>query len=186
MCVEQLDETLRIVKALWTQETATVRGKHFQVTEARCEPKPDPLPPIMVGAFKPKMLRLTARHGDWWNVSSTGPQGYRRMAAELERACIDICRDPASVRRTWVGGCACAPTQAEAEDLAGDRFRADNDDDFGFVGTPQQVVEQMRAFVEMGVDTFMLDCAGFPRLTTLELLVTGVLPTLNDGRATAF
>jgi alkanesulfonate monooxygenase SsuD/methylene tetrahydromethanopterin reductase-like flavin-dependent oxidoreductase (luciferase family) len=34
----------------------------------------------------------------------------------------------------------------------GDRFNADNDDDFGFVGTPQQVVEQMRPFVELGVD----------------------------------
>jgi alkanesulfonate monooxygenase SsuD/methylene tetrahydromethanopterin reductase-like flavin-dependent oxidoreductase (luciferase family) len=81
------------------------------------------------------------------------------------------------VRRTWVGGCACAPTQAEAEDLAGNRFSADNDDeDFGFVGTPQQVVEQMRAFVELGVDTFMLDYAGFPLLTTLELLVERVVP----------
>jgi len=184
--VEQLDEMLQIVKALWTQETATVHGKHFRVTEARCQPKPDPLPPIMIGAFKPKMLRLTARHADWWNVSSTGPNAYRRMAAELERACAELGRDPATLRRTWCGGCACAPTQAEAERLAGDRFSADSDEDFGFVGTPQQMVEQMRAFVEMGVDTFMLDCAGFPRLTTLELLVTGVLPTLNDGRATAF
>ncbi len=177
MRVEQLDETLQIVKALWTQETATVHGKHFQVMEAHCEPRPDPLPPIMVGAFKPRMLRLTARQADWWNVSSTGPGAYRRMAAEFERACTEVGRDPASVRRTWVGGCACAPTQAEAEDLAGNRFSADNDDeDFGFVGTPQQVVEQMRAFVELGVDTFMLDYAGFPLLTTLELLVERVVP----------
>jgi alkanesulfonate monooxygenase SsuD/methylene tetrahydromethanopterin reductase-like flavin-dependent oxidoreductase (luciferase family) len=177
--VEQLDETLQIVKALWMQETATVLGKHFQVVEAHCEPRPDPLPPVMVGAFKPKMLRLTARHADWWNVSSTGPAAYRQMAAEFERACMEVGRDPASVRRTWVGGCACAPTQAEAKALAGDRFSADDDNDFGFVGTPQQVVEQMRAFVEMGVDYFMLDCAGFPLLTTLELLVNEVLPMWN-------
>lgn len=174
--VEQLDETLQIVKALWTEEATTFHGQHFQVTQAHCEPKPDPLPPIMVGAFKPKMLRLTARHADWWNVSSTGPKSYRQMADEFERACMEVGRDPASVRRTWVGGFACAPTQAEAKALAGDRFSADNDDDFGFVGTPQQVVEQMRAFVEMGVDYFMLDCAGFPELTVLELLVERVAP----------
>lgn len=178
--VEQLDETLQIVKALWMQETATLHGKHFQVADARCEPRPDPLPPIMVGAFKPKMLRLTARHADWWNVSSTGPGAYRRMAAEFERACVEVGRDPASLRRTWVGGCACASTQAEAEALAGDRFSADNDDkDFGFVGTPQQVIEQMQRFVELGVDYFMLDCAGFPELTALDLLVNEVLPMWN-------
>ena len=95
--VEQLAETLQIVKALWTEEKATVHGKHFQVNEAHCEPKPDPIPPIMVGAFRPKMLRLTAQYADWWNVSSTGVGAYRRMAAELDRACADLGRDPATV-----------------------------------------------------------------------------------------
>jgi alkanesulfonate monooxygenase SsuD/methylene tetrahydromethanopterin reductase-like flavin-dependent oxidoreductase (luciferase family) len=50
---------------------------------------------------------------------------------------------------------------------------------FGFVGTPQQVVEQMRPFIALGVDYFVLDCSGFPTLTTLELLVNEVLPALN-------
>jgi alkanesulfonate monooxygenase SsuD/methylene tetrahydromethanopterin reductase-like flavin-dependent oxidoreductase (luciferase family) len=52
-------------------------------------------------------------------------------------------------------------------------------DDFDFAGTPAQVVEQMRAFINLGIDYFMLDCGGFPNLTTLELLVNEVLPVLN-------
>jgi len=64
--------------------------------------------------------------------------------------------------------------------LAAVRFSADNEDDFGFVGTPPQIVEQMRAFIALGVDYFMVDCSGFPDLTTLELLVHEVLPALND------
>ena len=79
------------------------------------------------------------------------------------------------------GGCACAPTQAEAEGFAGDRYSADNAfDDFGFVGTPQQLVAQMRPFIDLGVDYFILDCGGFPKLTTLELLINQVLPALNE------
>jgi hypothetical protein len=31
----------------------------------------------------------------------------------------------------------------------------------------------------LGVDYFMLDCGGFPRLTTVELLIDEVLPALN-------
>ena len=45
--------------------------------------------------------------------------------------------------------------------------------------TPAQLVEQMQPFVELGVDYFMLDCGGFPRLTTVELLIEEVLPALN-------
>ena len=49
------------------------------------------------------------------------------------------------------------------------------------MGTPQQIVEQMRSFVELGVDYFMVDCTGFPNLTTLELLIHEVLPALNNS-----
>ena len=100
------------------------------------------------------------------------------MATELERACAQASRDSATVRRTWAGGGVCSPTQQEALALAGDRFSPDDDEDFGFVGTPQQLVEQMVPFIDLGVDYFMLDCGGFPRLTTLELLVAEVLPAL--------
>ena len=47
------------------------------------------MPPIMVGAFKPKMLRVAARHADWWNVSSTGIAAYRVLGEEFARAFID-------------------------------------------------------------------------------------------------
>ena len=42
--VEQLDEALQIIKALWAQERTSFQGKHYQVSEAWCEPKPEVLP----------------------------------------------------------------------------------------------------------------------------------------------
>jgi alkanesulfonate monooxygenase SsuD/methylene tetrahydromethanopterin reductase-like flavin-dependent oxidoreductase (luciferase family) len=178
--VEQLEEALRIIKALWTEPKVTFVGKHYRVEEAACEPKPDPLPQIMVGAFKPKTLRITAKYADEWNVSSTSIQRYRQLVGDFERACADVGRDPATVRRSTGGGCICMPTQAEAERLAGelygDYIREDN---FDFVGTPQIIIEQMQPFIEAGVTSFLLDCGGFPNLTTLELLIHEVLPALN-------
>jgi alkanesulfonate monooxygenase SsuD/methylene tetrahydromethanopterin reductase-like flavin-dependent oxidoreductase (luciferase family) len=181
--VEQLDEALHIIKAMWTQEKATFEGKHYRVKEAWCEPKPDPLPTIMVGAFRPKMLRLAARHADWWNVSSTGIEEYREFLREFERACAEVGRDPRTVRRTWGGGCICAPTEQGVRELAAGRLELG--EEFGyqagedFVGTPNELIEQMQPFVELGVDYFMLDCGGFPRLTTVEMLVNEVLPALR-------
>ena len=178
--VEQLEETLQIIKAMWTETKASFKGKHYQVNDAYCEPKPDPIPPIMVGAFRPKMLNLTAKYADEWNVSSAGLIKYCRLVEEFDRACAEVNRDPATVQRSWCGGCSCAPTQIEADSFAGDRYSANNpEDDFGFVGTPGQVVEQIRPFIELGVTTFMVDCGGFPKLTTLEMLINEVLPALN-------
>ncbi|HKP52852.1 MAG TPA: LLM class flavin-dependent oxidoreductase [Chloroflexia bacterium] len=181
--VEELDDALQIIKLMWTQESATFEGKHYHIKEARCEPKPDPLPAIMVGAFRPKMLRLTARHADWWNVSSTRIEDYRDQLQEFERACDEVGRDPATVRRTWSGGCVCAPTEREVAELAAMRLGAGGEMLYqageDMVGTPQQLIEQIQPFIELGVDYFMLDCGGFPKLTTVEMLVNEVLPALN-------
>src|SRR5215208_4592975 len=49
--VAQLEETLQIIKALWTEAPATFAGQHYQIHNAHCEPKPDPIPPVMIGAF---------------------------------------------------------------------------------------------------------------------------------------
>lgn len=173
--VEELDEALTIIKALWTQEQATFAGKHYRVKNAYCEPKPDPIPPIMVGAFKPKMFRLAAQHADWWNVSSIGIDEYRHMVFEFERACVEVGRDPKTVRRTWAGGCVCAPTEAELAEIIEPRYDPGED----FVGTPAQIIAQMQPFIDLGVDYFMLDCGGFPKLTTVETLIRDVLPAVN-------
>lgn len=178
--VDQLEETLQIVRAMWSEERATFEGRYYHIKEAVCEPKPVSFPIVMVGAFRPRMMRLTAKYADWWNVSSTGINAYRHMVHEFERACLELGRDPMQIRRTWAGGCVCAPTQEAASVIAGSRYDSDPDDDFDFVGTPGQIIQQMRAFIDLGVDYFMLDCGGFPDLTTLELLVSQALPALNS------
>jgi alkanesulfonate monooxygenase SsuD/methylene tetrahydromethanopterin reductase-like flavin-dependent oxidoreductase (luciferase family) len=182
--VAELDEALHVIKAMWTQQRATFEGRYYSIKGAWCEPKLDRMPTIMVGGFRPQMLRLVAKHADWWNVSSTGIVDYHRYVEEFQRACDEVGRDPATVRRTWGGGCVCAPTEAEVADLAAERlqllgegcaYQVGED----FVGTPAQIIEQMQPFIELGVDYFMLDCGGFPRLTTVEMLMNEVLPALN-------
>jgi alkanesulfonate monooxygenase SsuD/methylene tetrahydromethanopterin reductase-like flavin-dependent oxidoreductase (luciferase family) len=173
--VEQLDETLQIIKALWYEKVATVQGKHYSITDAYCEPKPDPIPPILIGGTKPRMLRLIARHADWWSVPWINIDAYLPMAQSFEQVCKDVGRDPATVRRTWYGGSFCASTEAMVQAMSqGKKLSAGF-----FVGTPTQVVEQMRPFIDLGIDYFMLNWGGFPDFTTLEALAYEVLPALN-------
>ena len=89
-----------------------------------------------------------------------------------QRACHEVGRDPGTVRRTWSGGCVCAPTEREVATLAGFRDPADTD----FIGTPARIIDRMKSFIDLGVDYFMLDCGGFPDLTTVETLIAEVMP----------
>jgi alkanesulfonate monooxygenase SsuD/methylene tetrahydromethanopterin reductase-like flavin-dependent oxidoreductase (luciferase family) len=178
--VDQLEEALRIITTLWTEGQATFEGKHHRVVQAVCEPRPAPVPPITLGAVRPRMLRLAATYAAEWDVSSTNVERYEALARAFERACAAVGRDPATVGRSWSGGCACAPTQREAEALAGDSFSANGSvEDFGFVGTPEQIIEQMRPFVALGMRRFKLDCVDFPQTRGLEMLINEVLPALN-------
>jgi alkanesulfonate monooxygenase SsuD/methylene tetrahydromethanopterin reductase-like flavin-dependent oxidoreductase (luciferase family) len=94
---------------------------------------------------------------------------------ECEWACAEIKRDPATLCRTWFGGCVCGPTETAVKKLNVNQISSKN----AFVGTPAQIIEQMRPFTDLGVDYFMLSSGGFPDLTTLEMLVSEVLPALN-------
>jgi alkanesulfonate monooxygenase SsuD/methylene tetrahydromethanopterin reductase-like flavin-dependent oxidoreductase (luciferase family) len=174
--VAELEETIQIIKALWTQQQTTFRGKHYHVVDAFCAPKPDPLPPIMIGGTGPRMLRLIARHADWWNVSREGIESYRQLVAECERACDEVGRDPATLRRTWFGACLCAENETELQRLNTDHLTPER----ALVGTPQQVIEQIHSFIELGVDHFEL-ALPFEHPMSIhchELLANAVLPNV--------
>jgi len=179
--VEQIQDTLEIIKRLWTAPgKVTYHGKHYRVTDAYCEPKPDPLPPIVIGARGNRMLGLTAQYADWWNISDANFADFIDRLGVLNQRCETIGRDPGSVRKTWFGRLVVAESEAAAAALGTSgmmKFTRDN----AFVGTPTQAVEQMLPFVERGVDYFMLDILGLPNPETIALVVGEVIPKLRGA-----
>jgi F420-dependent oxidoreductase-like protein len=101
--VEMLDEALTVIRRLWTEESVNFAGRFFALEDARGEPKPvqRPHPPIVIGAAKPKMLRVTARHADEWNVVGWGdPHEWAETSARLDQACGEVGRNPREIRRS--------------------------------------------------------------------------------------
>jgi alkanesulfonate monooxygenase SsuD/methylene tetrahydromethanopterin reductase-like flavin-dependent oxidoreductase (luciferase family) len=182
--VSELEEQLQIINALWRENEVTFEGKYHQVSGAICLPRPEPLPPVLIGGHKPRMMRLVARYADWWNgygnIGAVGLEKTREHLKALDAACESVGRDPRTLRRTASITCFCAPTEQKVQALLTtypSRFGP------SFVGTPGQVVEQLQPLVEAGFDYFMIRAGGVPTdLTTLEMLSHEVLPALNKGR----
>jgi alkanesulfonate monooxygenase SsuD/methylene tetrahydromethanopterin reductase-like flavin-dependent oxidoreductase (luciferase family) len=168
--IEQLEDTLNIFKKLWTEPgQVTYVGKHYKVVDAWCEPKPDPMIPILVGGAGEKTMRLAARYADMWNLSDANITRYKERMAILQRHCDELGRDISTLRRTWFGRVAIGRTQAEAEKYASSR-RIKYTTENAFVGTPEQIAEQMAEFIEVGCDYFMIDPIGLPDLDIIGLV----------------
>jgi len=69
--VGRLVEGIEIIKRLWTEDTVSFDGEHFQLDEVSINPKPvqDPRPPILMGASNESSIRRAARIADgWWGA----------------------------------------------------------------------------------------------------------------------
>jgi len=174
--VAQLEDALEIITRMWTQPgPVTYAGRHYSVINAWCEPHPDPVPPILVGGGGNKTLRLAARFANWWNMHDANWPTYSAMLEALDAHCAEIGRDPATLRRTWFGRLVLGATEQAALELGGGKWTPNN----AFVGTPEQVIAQMRPFVEAGVDYFMVDVVGLPRPHIVSMLLGDVLPAVR-------
>ena len=87
--VDRFAEALEIRDLLQSEERTTYEGKYYQILDAPFEPKPlqRPRMPLLIGGSGPRMLRLTARHADIWNVVGTPDAGRCSESAARRRLC---------------------------------------------------------------------------------------------------
>jgi alkanesulfonate monooxygenase SsuD/methylene tetrahydromethanopterin reductase-like flavin-dependent oxidoreductase (luciferase family) len=101
--IARLDETLSVLRRLWSGETVTYAGRHVTLDGARVRPAPGRVR-IEIAAKGPRMLALVAEHADVWEVNL--PPVARRVeqaAAKLAKHCAERGRDPAGIERSmWI------------------------------------------------------------------------------------
>ncbi len=110
--VEALEEAIQIIRAIWDTSTrggVRVEGTYYTVRGAKRGPAPAHDIGIWLGAYKPRMLRLTGRIADGWLPSlgylSGGPADLAAMNRQIDEGAAQAGRDPAAIRRMLnIGG----------------------------------------------------------------------------------
>jgi alkanesulfonate monooxygenase SsuD/methylene tetrahydromethanopterin reductase-like flavin-dependent oxidoreductase (luciferase family) len=102
--VEALEEAIQIVKGFLAGERSLrLDGAHYRVAGAKPGPPPAHPVGIWIGAYRPRMLRLTGRLGDGWLPSVGGSylpaENVADRHAIIDEAARDAGRDPSEIAR---------------------------------------------------------------------------------------
>jgi alkanesulfonate monooxygenase SsuD/methylene tetrahydromethanopterin reductase-like flavin-dependent oxidoreductase (luciferase family) len=172
--ITQLEESVQIIRAMWTEAPATFAGTHFAVSDAYCEPRPNPLPMLMIGgAGERRTLRVVARYADWWNADYYTPSEYGRKLGILRDYCTEIGRDPDTIVPTYYAAVRLA---RDPNALVGNLPFSHRSDLFALSGTPDEVTGQLETFAALGVRHVQLSFLDFPDPSGFEAFVADVLP----------
>ncbi len=103
--IARLEETLAILRHMWTDEVFDFDGRYYRLSGTRNAPKPvQPAgPPLLIGGWGNRMLRLVAEHADIWNIPGPPHNGVEYLAERsrvLDAHCAAIGRDPKEIVRS--------------------------------------------------------------------------------------
>lgn len=183
-----LEETVVVVKRLWSEETVTFDGRHLHFDGAFCDPKPiQRLPEVWVGGGGERVtLRVAAEHADKTNWQ-VGLDQFVHKSQVLRQHCERVGRDFDEIVRTHGPDCRLFDTERDLaawlESPAGGELKGRGDHATyvrdNLVGTVEQVTEKVQAFVDAGCREFVLWFRDSPSSESLERFATDVVPKIR-------
>jgi alkanesulfonate monooxygenase SsuD/methylene tetrahydromethanopterin reductase-like flavin-dependent oxidoreductase (luciferase family) len=172
------DESLQVLRSLWTRETTTFDGKYFQLKDVRMRPKPyrEGGGVLQVGGRSDAALQRTARYADGWtgiwvSVRRFVEAGERiaEFAGTAGRGDVTFTRgmqvwmgvdDDKSAARQKVGGSMHAFYRVPFESF----------EKWTPYGTPGEIAEFLAPYVEAGCEHFNFVIADAPEATLEKAL----------------
>lgn len=153
--VDRFEEALQIIQPLLKTGKVDFKGSYYAAEN--CEITPwgprSPGPPLMTGAFGPRMLGLTAQYADAWNTAYLGkPDSLKEPLSKLKEACASHGRDLDTLEITGTVALV-YPEQVDGP--------------IGFehylTGTPEELVEAFHGYQKMGISHLMFHCVPYTR-----------------------
>ncbi|MCU1456789.1 MAG: Phthiodiolone/phenolphthiodiolone dimycocerosates ketoreductase [Actinomycetia bacterium] len=187
--LDMLDESCRVLRALWSEPVANFDGAHYKLVDAYCEPKPvqTPLPILIGGRGEKRTLRIVATHADRWNGSGS-IEMLQHSVVKLHEHCAVVGRDPSTIELTVRNDFSLTKDRetadGELEQLAG--FWKTTVDDARartWIGPVDDVVESLLAFRAAGFHEAILALGAPYDGATVELLervAADIMPKLGE------
>lgn len=155
---ERLEETLQIVKQMWSGEVAPFEGRYYRLAETLNVPQPltRPNPPILIGGIgERKTLRLVAQYADACNLFEfVGMDSLAHKIEVLKRHCDDLGRPYDEIERTSLGVADLRPAGKSAADL----------------------IRHCRALADLGFQHAIFSLVGVDEIAPIETFGKEIIP----------
>ena len=202
----RLAEAIELIRLLWREERVDFEGQWYRTRKATIYDRPEEPVPVYVAASGPLAARLAGRVGDGFICTSgKDPALYEELLANVAEGAEQAGRDPAGIRRMieiklsydrdrerafenthfWAA-LALAPEQKEGiEDPIEMERAADGNLDrapsrFICSDDPEEVVEKIGVYADLGFDELLLHAPGHDQRRFLEQFREDVLPLLRE------
>lgn len=178
-----LEESVQIMKGMWSEARFSFEGTHYRVSDVICEPKPPTPPQVLVGGGGERVLMgIAARHADIWNNMAVFQAELGKKIEALRRRCDELGRDFASIEISQ----QCVVVIGEDEDVAraalakaakvygghmGGQIEA-----HGIWGSPDGVIERIERHRALGVSSFIIEFFGRDTREPARLFAEKVMP----------
>jgi coenzyme F420-dependent glucose-6-phosphate dehydrogenase len=203
---ERMREAVELIRRLWTEERVDFEGDYYRTSKATVYDRPDEPIPIYMAASGPLAAKLAGRVGDGFICTSgKQPELYRELLDKVAEGAEQAERDPAGVTRmieikvsydreldkaveacNWWAALALTPEQKEGieDPLEMERVADANLDRapsrFIVSDDPDEVVERIAAYVDLGFEELVLHAPGDDQRRFLRQFSEDVLPGLRE------
>jgi coenzyme F420-dependent glucose-6-phosphate dehydrogenase len=201
----RMAESIELMRRLWSEERVDFEGEYYRTEKATIYERPEQQIPIYVAASGPLAAKLVGRVADGFICTSgKDPQLYRDLLVKVAEGAESVGRDPAAIHKMieikvsydtdaeraerachWWGALALTAEEKQSTEdplelerladahpeRASSRFIVSTD--------PDEVVERIAPYVELGFTELVFHGPGEDQERFLELFTADVLPRLR-------
>jgi coenzyme F420-dependent glucose-6-phosphate dehydrogenase len=205
----RLAEAVKLIEQLWREERVDFDGEFYEARQATIYDKPDEPVPIFIAASGPLAAKLAGRAGDGFiSTSGKDPDLYRELMTNLAEGAEKAERNPDDIRKMieikvsydrdadaafescklWSALGLSHEQKAGIDDpIEMERVADENADQahkrFIVSCEPDEVIEKIVPYVELGFEDLVLHAPGDDQKRFLDQFSADVLPALRDEAA---
>ena len=183
----RLNESIQLIRRLWTERTFTFAGKYFQFEELGVEPKPiqKPIPIWVAAGDNENALRRVARLGDGWFTVAHTAEEFTERRRKIDQHASDYRREgktiPSALFATFHLSSDGATAEEEGWSLAERYFRQPRSKLShlsAFFGTPEQCARKLRPYIDAGLTSIVARLIAPDAQAQMRLFIEELRPRL--------
>lgn len=196
--VDRMVEWIKILRLLWTEESASFEGRHYRFQNLTVEPRPAarPHPPIWIASnavgdvkLVERTHRRVARHADGWQTSLSDPADLVWRLGDIRAKLVEQGRDPEGFEMHLYHNINISEDRDRAYEESkrfldvyyGEPFTPERVRSWCAAGSPRQCVDQLLTYQRMGFSEVTLRITSWDQKAQFQRLVDEVLPALEGA-----